>query len=304
MSALNVQRSIALLATILSLAAEACHPSSPFDTAKQSTDGIDMNDYQIPDYNITDVKSELVSGNGFVILRNVFSKADILVTQQQVQNLTKHNRIQTNVDENPYAKHNSYGGKASGIVWRLLGNGRIFEKIAMHPTLKEITIEVLGESSYISSYMSNTVAPGMKGQTPHIDYPYYDGFFPNDEKSSPRPLLSIGIMIMVSEFSKENGGTAARPGSQRSPTYPSDKEEFFRHAVQFEGKPGDVAIFAASLQHCAMPNNSPNHRVGIVMSMIPGYLRAYQDIRIGVYQPVSSEFKKMVGMGHYYPMRH
>lgn len=266
---------------------------------------INMNNYTIPTYNLSEVKEEIVNGNGFYIMKNVFSPEDVKLAKLRVEYLTKHARIQTNVDNSKSGAHNSYGGKKSGIVWRLLGKGKIFEKIALHPTLVEVTRELLGPKSQISSYMSNSVAPDSEGQAPHIDYPYYDGFFPTSEQNSPRPLLSLGIMIMLSEFTKENGGTAARPGSQRNPTYPHDREDFFRNSVQFEGQPGDVAFFAASIQHCAMPNRSPNFRRGIVQSMIPVYLKPYQDINIGPQKEhIQPEMRSLLALDHPYPMKH
>ena len=40
-----------------------------------------------------------------------------------------------------------------------------------------------------------------------------------------------------------------------------------------EGKAGDVVVFAGAMQHCAMPNNSPGLRSGVLQHMVPVYIK-------------------------------
>jgi len=268
---------------------------------------VDMHHYIRPlNYNLTQVVQEITNGKGFFILKRGFSKKDVGIARSIVDHLTKHNRIDTNTDTTQSAKHNSYGGKSGGIIWRLLGKGKIFEKIAQHPVTLEITRALLGPKSQISSYMSNTVKPGMGAQLPHLDYPYYDGYFPNGEQDIQRPLLSVSFMVLLSKFSVKNGGTAFRPGSQKQPSYPHDVEDFYRNMVQLEGEPGDIGVFGASTQHCAMANNDVEPRVGIVQSMTPVYLKPYHDIKVSeeMLSNASQEMRTLLAADHPYPMKH
>ena len=216
------------------------HEQYPMNCSTTNTlycNDVDMHHYIRPlNYNLTQVVQEITNGKGFFVLRRGFSKKDVGIARSIVDHLTKHNRIDTNTDTTQSAKHNSYGGKSGGIIWRLLGKGKIFDKIVQHPVTLEITRALLGPKSQISSYMSNTVKPGMDAQIPHMDYPYYDGFFPSGEQNIQRPLLSVGFMILLSKFTAKNGGTAFRPGSQKQPSYPHDVEDFYRNMVQLEGK--------------------------------------------------------------------
>jgi len=275
--------------------------------AHMCEEDIDMNDFITPlNYNLTEVIHEITHGKGFYILRKGFSPKDIGLARARVDHLTKNNRVDTNTDVTQSAKHNSYGGKSGGIIWRLLGKGKIFEKIAQHPVTLEITRALLGPKSQISSYMSNTVQPGMGSQLPHLDYPYYEGYFPQNEHNIQRPLLSVSFMFLLSDFTVKNGGTAFRPGSQRSPSYPHDTEEFYRNMVQLEGEPGDIGIFGASTQHCAMGNNDVNPRVGIVKSMVPVYLKPYHDIQVpeDTLSKASPDMRTILAVDHPYPMKH
>ena len=163
----------------------------------------------------------------------------------------------------------------SGMVWALFNKGRIFEKMAQHPAILNISNIVLGERSAISSYAANTVLPGQGGQLPHLDYPYYRLFYPssNPHIMDSAPPLSVQFVTLLTDFNSENGGTAIRPNSHKNPRYPDDKEDFYKHAIQMEGKAGDVVVFAGAMQHCAMPNRSPSLRAGILQHMAPVYIK-------------------------------
>ena len=128
--------------------------------------------------------------------------------------------------------------------------------MAQHPIILNISNVILGETSQISSLAANTVLPGQGGQLPHLDYPYYRSFYPsaNPNIMDTAPPLAIQFVTLLTDFTKENGGTALRPHSHHRPTYPEDEEEFHANAIQIEGKAGDVVVFAGAIQHCAMYN--------------------------------------------------
>ena len=110
---------------------------------------------------------------------------------------------------------------------------------------------------------------------------------------------------MLTDFTAKNGATTFRPGSQRRPTYPRDVDKFYRHMVQPEGQAGDVIIFGGWIQHCAMANNDLAPRVGIVQSMIPVYVKPYQDIELceEMLFNVSMEMRSLLALDHPYPMK-
>jgi len=182
--------------------------------------------------------------------------------------------------DNPVAdeKHNNYGG----MIWGLLNKGRIFEKFVLHPAVRNISRNLLGDQSQVSSLSANTVFPGSKAQPPHLDYPYYRNLYPKEDKyRAPMmaPLMVLQFVVLLTEFNKNNGGTAIRPNSHKVPTYPADTDEFFKNAIQVEGKPGDIAVFAGSIQHCAMPNQSKNFRSGVLLHMGAVHVRPFENIR-------------------------
>ena len=50
----------------------------------------------------------------------------------------------------------------------------------------------------------------------------------------PSLLLSLTVVTLLTDFNPENGSTAYVPGSHIHPSYPHNKEEFFKRAIQVD----------------------------------------------------------------------
>ena len=174
-------------------------------------------------------------------------------------------------------KHNNYGG----LTWGLLSRGRIFTKMAAHPVILEVSRALLGNQCRLSSFAANTVVPGMPGQLPHLDYPYYRHLWPSRDACMDLPpshLLALQIVTLLTDFTPENGSTAIVPGSHINPRHPENVDEFFKHSIQLTAKAGDVIMFAGPIQHCAMGNNTKEIRCGILQHMVPLYVTPFEDL--------------------------
>ena len=100
-------------------------------------------------------------------------------------------------------------------------------------------------------------------------------FYPstNHNIMDTAPPLAVQFVTLLSDFTKENGGTGIRPHSHHQPRYPDDVEDFYANMIQMEGKAGDVVVFAGAIQHCAMPNRSKGLRTGMLQHMVPVYIK-------------------------------
>ena len=47
-----------------------------------------------------------------------------------------------------------------------------------YPVILEVSRKLLGDNCRLSSLSANSVLPGMEGQDPHLDYPYYRHLWP------------------------------------------------------------------------------------------------------------------------------
>ena len=201
---------------------------------------------------------------------------------------------------NPDDRHNNY----DGLTWGLLSKGKIFAKMAAHPTIMDVSCKLLGHKCRLSSLAANTVLPGMKGQHPHLDYPYYRHLWPDTEDCMnlpPTHLLALQIVTLLTDFKPENGSTAIVPSSHINPQHPDSPEEFFSKAIQLTAKAGDVIMFAGPIQHCAMANNTSEVRCGILQHMVPLYITPFEDISWRG-EPDKEVIRQLLALDHPHPM--
>lgn len=195
-------------------------------------------------------------------------------------------------------------------MWNLLNKGPVFEKLVQHPTILEINRRILGDDCQLGSIASNTIFPGGSGQEPHIDYPYWDYY---DKRHWPYPpkhrdipfLMNMQTTIALDPFTENNGATAIRTGTQKFAEYPEDIGEFMANMIQPRAEAGDVIMFTGVMQHCAMPNKSDKSRTGILIQMLPKYIRPMEDQKKMVLKSVlaraSSDIKKILLLDYPYP---
>jgi len=170
----------------------------------------------------------LTHGTGFVLFTDLYSKKDldqahkILIDQVKKNDAVDAKQVagQTGHD-NIYA--NSKKGKVSTQgkrVWNLLSKGQCFETIVQETKVMSVIDKVLGNDFCLGSYAANHLQRGAGHQNPHLDYPYWDY---KDRKSwvqSPKYdethhfHMNVQTLIMMDDFTLENGATACVPFSQ------------------------------------------------------------------------------------------
>jgi len=100
----------------------------------------------------------------------------------------------------------------------------------------------------------------------HRDLRFYSGDFP----------IMLNCLLMVDDFTIENGGTYLLPYSHLEERKPSD-EEFFQNAIQAVGKKGDMLIFNANVWHSSAPNITQDHRRAIPITVSKSFMKQLLD---------------------------
>jgi ectoine hydroxylase-related dioxygenase (phytanoyl-CoA dioxygenase family) len=100
----------------------------------------------------------------------------------------------------------------------------------------------------------------------HRDLRFYSGDFP----------IMLNCLIMVDDFTIDNGATYLLPYSHLEQRKPSDNE-FFNNAIQAVGKAGDILIFNANVWHAAAPNNTTNGRKAIPFTVSKSFMKQLLD---------------------------
>jgi ectoine hydroxylase-related dioxygenase (phytanoyl-CoA dioxygenase family) len=100
----------------------------------------------------------------------------------------------------------------------------------------------------------------------HRDLRFYSGDFP----------MMVNCLLMVDDFTIENGGTYLLPFSHLKEEKPSD-EEFFKNSIQAIGKKGDMLIFNANVWHSSALNTTQDHRRAIPITVSKSFMKQLLD---------------------------
>lgn len=88
--------------------------------------------------------------------------------------------------------------------------------------------------------------------------------------------VMVNCLLMIDDFTNENGGTLLLPYSHLEERKPSD-EEFFEKAVQINGKSGDMLIFDSNVWHASAYNKTENGRRAIPITISRSFLKQLLD---------------------------
>ncbi len=192
-------------------------------------------------------------------------------------------------------------------VWNLLNKGDVFVDMVQHPVVVEITDVILGNAFRLGSIAANRLLPGGPGQEPHIDYPYWD-FHKREEfpaRMNSSFAMNLQATILLDDFTETNGATAFVPGSQSQLEYPADPAAFTANHQRMLGQAGDVVLFNGMVHHCAMPNESDDDRIGVLIEYLPKFIVPLEDQPGGVDQAIidaaSPRLRQMIGVDYPFP---
>lgn len=209
--------------------------------------------------NITELKDKgytvirnLVDDNWLDILRNALDGAFLEHRQTQLMN---NNDIQTN-----------------GVALHVLISHSIFIDF-----LEELKNK--GFFNFISQnfFKSKCIINSLSGLDNLPNQPNFSSIVHRDLRfySGDLPIM-LNCLLMVDEFTIENGGTYLLPYSHLDERKPSD-ENFFKNAIQAVGNKGDMLIFNANVWHASAPNKTQNHRRAIPITVSKSFMKQLLD---------------------------
>ena len=250
------------------------------------------------------VLSELIDGEGVVLVKNVYSQSQINEAREIVNKYA-------DTQEQKETHFNAEASTADKIhlqqrVWNLFGKAKVFSDLISQDLIFNLMTKFLGSEFICGSYCASRLLPGALGQEPHIDYPYWDYYnketFPMRLNSSFPQNCQVTIPLDI--FSKESGATGYYPGSQKQLHYPT-KDDDFSNIQQMLSEPGDIVFFYGNVWHCAMPNNSSHQRAGLLIEFLPKYVKPVEDLISNLdkifFNNCSKRVKQLLGLNYQYP---
>lgn len=88
--------------------------------------------------------------------------------------------------------------------------------------------------------------------------------------------VMLNCLIMVDDFTVENGGTLLQPWSHLVAEYQGD-EHFHENKVQITGKRGDILLFNANVFYSSARNTTKEHRRAIPMTVSKSFMKQLLD---------------------------
>ncbi|MFD9669384.1 phytanoyl-CoA dioxygenase family protein [Rhodococcus sp. NPDC059968] len=135
------------------------------------------------------------------------------------------------------------------------------------------------------------IAPGQGAQPIHRDDTVFLWRHPSFGREA-----RVQIMVAVSDFTKENGGTLVIPGSH---LWDDNRKPTITEAVSTEMKAGSGCIFIGSTYHGGGNNSSDDLRTGVTMSFDLSTLRQeenqYLSIPLGTVKGFPAELQRLLG---------
>jgi len=235
---------------------------------------------------MTTQQSQELKDKGYTIIRNQIDEKwlDIL-SKEMDKAFLEHRAIQLK---------NNNDITSDGVALHALLSSPLFIEF-LETLLKNGFIKSLQDNFFHSKCILNSFSalnnlpdqPNFSAVV-HRDLRFYSGNFP----------IMLNCLIMVDDFTVENGGTYLLTGSHLEERKPTD-EEFFSKAIQATGKRGDILIFNANVWHSSAPNKTQEDRKAIPFTISKSFMKQLLDYPRAIgYDKMdlfSSEMQQLLG---------
>lgn len=213
---------------------------------------------------MTSQNSKELKEQGYTIIRNIVNEDWINILENVVDKaFIEHRRTQI---------ENNNDIRTDGVALHVLLSDPIFIQFLEH--LQSINFFDFLQHNFfkskciINSFSALNNLPNQPNFSTivHRDLRFYSGDF----------NIMLNCLLMVDDFTLENGGTYLLPYSHLEESKPTDKE-FFNNAIQVVGNKGDIVVFNANVWHSAAPNKTQNGRRAIPITVSKSFMKQLLD---------------------------
>lgn len=167
------------------------------------------------------------------------------------------------------AFHGTSNFKDYGMLIACPIYGGTFLELADNRDLMQPFNWILGDTCIIYVYTSSSMPPHQTNYSAriHVDRPHF----------IPGYLEALGCLVLLDDFTAENGATWVLPGSHLVHETPNE-DYFFKNAVRITGPRGSVFYFNLRLWHSGGFNATDSWRHCVGMGMVRGHLKQRIDL--------------------------
>jgi phytanoyl-CoA dioxygenase PhyH len=171
-------------------------------------------------------------------------------------------------DQRPLQRRNGVDNGSSGTVHHLPCAGGAFLEL-----LERDHGQQLLELFFRGPYILNTYG----GLLNLPDDPSYVARVHRDQRTFSGDFrLMAQLLVMLDDFTRDNGATFLLTGSHRQPEAPTD-QVFFRDAGRAIGPAGSIVVFDSKLWHAAGVNRSDRPRRALTLAFTRPFIKQQLD---------------------------
>lgn len=164
--------------------------------------------------------------------------------------------------------HNGLQQDTSGTAHHILGRGdSLDEFLRRRPGLEHVR-SWLGGKCILNSYGGFINHPG--------DQAYVNRVHRDIRSYVPESPLMVNMLVMLDDFTQENGATYMLSGSHHLPERPPDPF-FFQHAERLLGPRGSIAVWDSNLWHAAGRNTTQTPRRALTLTFTRPFFKQQLD---------------------------
>jgi ectoine hydroxylase-related dioxygenase (phytanoyl-CoA dioxygenase family) len=242
---------------------------------------------------LENIKKQIVE-KGYYVMHDILSEAECEHYKSLLKNdykkysplyavsgeVTAHGLDNKSTEEIVFNLHNK------GMDWY-----RLFEHQAVIPVLEAMLKDGSYQNSEPYVLLNNSARnplKGNKGQQLHLDSNLPGGNYP----------LSIIVIYMLDDFTKESGATRVVPGSHKFGTYAENAKKYDEE-ITIEASKGSVLIYDASLWHGGGEKLSDNSRWSVILTFGRWFLKPSFDFMKNmpedIFRQLSEKQKELLG---------
>ena len=211
------------------------------------------------EFNLIELKKQ-----GYTIIPNVVKIELLNIIEKAIEiSFIKHKKIQkengSEIRTNGVALHALIKNKEFMSLIEFLINKGLIKK------LKEEYFEANCILNSMSAFNNIPRDPNFSSNV-HRDLRFYSNRIP----------LMINILIMIDDFTVDNGATYVLPYSHLKKEKPTN-EEFYKNAIQTTGAKGSIIVFDSNVWHASGPNKTESQRRAIPMTISRSFMKQLLD---------------------------
>jgi ectoine hydroxylase-related dioxygenase (phytanoyl-CoA dioxygenase family) len=163
---------------------------------------------------------------------------------------------------------NGVAANMEGAAHHALGLGNSLDRLVGDMPLMDQIEHYFGGKTILLNFGMTLHPPGGTNYThkPHRDIRTWSNGF----------RLSLNMLVMLDDFTIENGATRLLEGSHRVEGMPS-ADHFAQQAISLTGRAGDIILFDSLAVHSAAPNRSAALRRGLTLCFGRPFMKPHMD---------------------------